>query len=315
MFIFPNYIFLYENSFKTLFDNKEDSNLSEYILDHLLFITKQKNFVADFNEKISNSINLDLLGYLYATLPSIIFSKIQPDKLILSSKYFEQSSSIVSFSKMRIDLLEIEKKLNELESNKCVFSVDKKAILSEIVAYVFRLTFVNITISLNYTESNKLFKEDFIKSNYDYNAELKKVEHILEYDINDFFKNKQSEKTLKEFLFSFDNRFDKKRLNFNKKTDKNILDNAQDDINFKRELIDTLKSFYFVGYQKKYLNSVFNDSIIFKKESSKKVQNRVLSYFYINLIFKFFKQGESMDNDDGSYDVIRAVSKFRKKFS
>jgi len=258
---------------------------SENFQEKISFIANQENFYKVFLEHLKNKKEQDLLGYLIASLPSLIFSKKNSfSNRETVSKSIKNQYLVYDIINIRIDLNSIKERLSELESQTCVEKVNIDLIISELILFTFQYIFINISKHILSSFNNK------IESHFDIKKDSKKYyKYIVKKEKIPMDRAIAQKNFTNSYLESFA---------VQSEEDRKIKEN---DLIFMSSLVN----------QKRRLNSIFENNIIFSEKLSSTKKNSLSIYFFKNFTAKFFFKNLN-ENSIKDYEVIEAFRAFKK---
>ena len=273
---FPIYLYPLEITFFSL----------DKIYDKSSFIINNDNFENDFLKNIKSKEKQDLFGYLTSVLPSIIISnyrKFTRDDLKLSN--IQDMNLFFEIANLRIDLKAVQGKLSELTDDKLVKNDESHKFIMELHLFIFQYVFIKLSQCIIATEIN---------------------------DKGFFFNIGNDSKKYIQY-----SRSDKKtsidRIEAQKKFVDGYLDSFETKNNEKIKIVE--QELIFMSdtvNQKKRLKSIIDEKITFSESITKKTKNKVLLYFFKEVIAKFFFKYLD-DNLIDDYEVSEAFRTFRKR--
>ena len=256
------------------------------IYENSSFIINNGDFENDFLNNLKNKEKQDLFGYLMAVLPSIIISNYRKfNREELQSSNIEDQNLFFEISNLRIDLKSIQENLFELKDKKLVKNNDDSKLIIELNLFIFQHIFVKLSQCIVATEIND--KGFFFNIANDsrkytkYNSSQKKtgIDRI---------------EAQKKFVLGYIDSFENQNIEEIKIVEQELI-----------FMSDTVN-------QKKRLKSIIYEGILFSEIITNKTKNKVLLYFFKEVIAKFFFKYLN-DNSIDDYEVSEAFRTFRKR--
>lgn len=267
--------------------NKDNFSL-EKVYDFSNFLIGHEDFEKQFFSNILSKKKQDLFGYLMTVLPILIisdfrkFTKIE-FKLISDESELLNFSEIQDLASIRIDLKLINTKLQELSKSQFIEKVNVDKIILDLILFIHKYVFIKLTKNIVSTEINE---KQFI---FDIQKDTKKFE---KYKLS---KNTPSDRVVAQKIFM---------TNYLKSYGTENSDRINE---IEKELIFMSNKIN----QKKLLNSIFEDNIVFSDNATARKKNDLMIFFFKNVIAKIFFQVLE-ENSVQDYEVKNAFNHFRK---
>jgi hypothetical protein len=267
--------------------NKDNFSL-EKVYDFYNFLISHEDFEKQFFANILSKKKQDLFGYLITVLPILIisdfrkFTKIE-FKLLSDESELLNFSEIQDLASIRIDLKLINTKLQELSKSQFIEKVNVDKIILDLILFIHKYVFIKLTKNIISTEINN---KQFI---FDIQKDSKKFEKYKS------IKNTPSDRVVAQKIFM---------TNYLKSYGTENIDRINE---IENELIFMSNRIN----QKKLLNSILEDNIVFSDKTTSRKKNDLMIFFFKNIIAKIFFQGldENLVKD---YEVKNAFNHFRK---
>lgn len=256
------------------------------IYENFSFIVSNENFENDFFKNLENKEKQDLFGYLLNVLPSIIlsdFRKFNKDELI-SSNILEKQL-FFEIVNIRIDLKSLHDKLIESEEKDFVQKVNKAKIISDLSLFIIQFVFINLSQCIVATEiDNKPFKFDIKRDS---------MKHT-KYRNSDKITTADRSVVQNNFVIGYENSFET---------------NNYEKIKIIEEELIFMSN---ISNQKKRINLIFDVGITFSDNVTNTIRNKLLRYFFKEVIAKFFYNNLNNNSLD-DFEVKDAFRAFRKR--
>lgn len=230
------------------------------IIKHLSFIANQRNFEIDFLNNINTKKGQDLFGYLLSVTPSLIFSKINNTKSKdIKSEDLIDNSNLLRLINIRIDFLLLKEHLLRLHENDDTVKVDEENMTMELIHFIHKYVFIKLNDNIftfelnNKKETFNILKNQRLNEKYSSNQKHQQADRI---------------EAQRNFITNYTNSFE----------------NLKDKNEIESDLLFMLKE----TNQMKLLWSIIEKNIFFKDDLSSTRKNRLLIYFFKNIVSRIF---------------------------